>query len=47
LKSDYGHVLNAAKETKRKKAQELLQLPVNNRSGVETVVNRERKLNEI
>jgi hypothetical protein len=36
--------LNAAKEAKRKKAQEVLKLPENQRSGVEAVVNREREL---
>ncbi|KAI6184153.1 WD domain, G-beta repeat protein [Aphelenchoides bicaudatus] len=40
-RSDYGHVLNAAKEAKRKKAQQTLNLPENQRSGIETVVNKE------
>lgn len=43
IKSDYGHVMNAAKEAKRKKAQEVLNLPENPRAGVEAVVNRESK----
>ncbi|KAI6194241.1 WD domain, G-beta repeat protein [Aphelenchoides besseyi] len=42
-KSDYGPVLNAAKEAKRKKAEEILQLPNNQRAGIEAVVNREHQ----
>lgn len=43
IKSDYGHVMNATKEAKRKKEQEVLKLPQNQRSAVENVVNRERE----
>jgi hypothetical protein len=43
IKSDYGHVLNAAKEAKRKKMQETLNLPQSQRNEIESVVNRERK----